>query len=82
MLPVFVSCIVAGPDARASQPLANIFPCPKPRLQGFSLKKIGGEKPWGRGYPVSCNSPRSLCESSLVPVSFREWRMSPDSVDI
>jgi len=43
---------------------------PQPRLQGFSLKKMGGEKPWGRGCPVPCNSPRSLCESSLVPVSF------------
>ena len=70
MLPVILSCIAAGPDPRASQPLANFFPCPKPRLQGFSLKKMGWEKPWGRSCPGPCNNPRSLCKSSLVPVSF------------
>ena len=30
---------------RASQPLPNFFPCPQPRLQGFSLKKWVGKSP-------------------------------------
>ena len=64
------NCFLYRCWGRASQPLANFFPCPQPRVQGFSLNKMGGEKPWGRGCPGPCNSPRSLCESSLVPVSF------------
>ena len=67
MLLVIVSCTVAGGAPVSHEP--TFFPVVNLVSRAFPLKN-GWGKALGTRLPCSCNSPRGLCERSLVPVSF------------